>query len=394
MNICILLDAFDHISGISTTYWSQLHLAREAGVHLTVIAPTAHGSPPSRELVNGSTLARVGSRVSIHMPVDTSIRLDLPDREQFRHAIEDSEPDMLHIATPGPVGMLGKRLAKDFGVPLVGYFHTDYLSMQTPQVLKVMYPNPVLRHGASAVMQTFNRISEKIAYEPCDVVCCEAEKIAAGIRARSLNTNPILVPATLRHDFDPSLADRDAFVKRFALSAHRPHVLYVGRFAPDKNIQLLAELAQRLPHVQFIAVGGGFLQKLLEDLPNVTLTGWLKGADLWSAYAAADLFIMPSWNETFGLVSLEAMAMGIPVFTADTAGSAPEVLAAGAGMQFSLDDVTMIARQLDALLHDSDRLAAMRGSAHDWAAENSPLARYQRFVTLAYQPLMGKVHAA
>lgn len=328
------------------------------------------------------------------MPVDTSIRLDLPDRDQFRRAIEDSKPDVLHIATPGPVGMLGKRLAKDFGVPLVGYFHTDYLSMQTPQVLEVMYPNPVLRYGASAVMQTFNRISEKIVYEPCDVVCCEAEKIADGIRARSLNHNPILVPATLRHDFDPALADAKAFMERFALPANRPRVLYVGRFAPDKNIQLLAELAHRLPDTQFIAVGGGFLQKLLEDLPNITLTGWLKGADLWSAYAAADLFIMPSWNETFGLVSLEAMTMGVPVFTADTAGSAPEVIAAGAGMKFALEDVDTVARDLHHLICDSDRLALMRANAHQWALENSPLARYQRFVELAYQPLMGKVHAA
>ncbi|MFN8531162.1 MAG: glycosyltransferase [Anaerolineae bacterium] len=388
VNVCVLLDAFDHISGISTTYKSQLHLAQQAGINLTVIAPTAHGQPARREAIDGSTLARVGARFSLHLPVDKSIRLDLPDRAQFERTIADSQPDILQVVTPGPVGMIGARLAKSLGVPLVGYFHTDYLSMQTPQVLQVMYPNPVLRYGASTVMQTYNRISERITYAKCEVVCCEAEKIADGIRARQLNPNPLVVPATLRHDLDPTQADPDAFMRRFQLPADRPRVLYVGRFGLDKNIQLVAELARRCPEFHFVAVGGGPLQHVIEGIPNVTITGWLQGADLWSAYAASTVFLMPSWNETFGLVSLEAMAMGLPVITANTAGSAPDVLAADAGAAFALDDHDGLINLLRGLIADSARMAQMKANALAWYARNHPAERYRRFAEMAYQPLV------
>jgi|GEM_PF-1751892 glycosyltransferase involved in cell wall biosynthesis len=390
LNVCVLLDAFDHVSGISTTYHSQLHLAPSAGVRLTVIAPAAHGEAPRTDSVGGSALVRVGSRLSVHFPVDKSIRLDLPDREQFQRAVAHAEPDIVHIAAPGPVGLMGKRIARDFGVPLVGYFHTDYLSMQTPQVLRAMLPNPIIRYSASSVMQAFNRITERMVYAPCDIVCCEAHKVADAIIARGLHPRPIHVPATLRHDLPNAIqtADPDVFARRFKLPPDRPSVLYVGRFSADKNLPLIAQLAQRCPDVHFIAVGDGVLRHLIEHQPNITLTGWLNGADLWSAFAASTVFLMPSWNETFGLVALEAMAMGIPVLTADTAGSAPDVLAAGAGIAFDVSDIDAAVFSLRAMLADTAALAAMRSCGLGWFVENHPTARYRQFVQLAYHPVL------
>jgi len=390
INVCVLLDAFDHISGISTTYHSQLHLAPSADVRLTVIAPTAHGEPPTVEEIDGSRLVRVSSRLSIHFPIDKNIRLDLPDRAQFQRAVETAAPDVLHIATPGPVGMMGKKLARALGVPLVGYFHTDYLSMQTPQVLRAMMPNPIVRYGASTIMQTFNKITERMTYEACDIVCCEADKIVDAIRARGLHDNPVCVPATLRHDLASGIeaADPDAFAARYKLPSDRPRVLFVGRFSTDKNLPLLAALARRCPDIHFIAVGDGVLRHVIDDLPNITLTGWLNGADLWSAFAAATVFLLSSWQETFGLVSLEAMAMGVPVLTADTAGSAPDVVRAGAGRAFKVTDDDDALIQLRDMLADSDGLAAMRANGLAWFADNHPAVRYRRFVELAYTPII------
>ena len=392
INVCVLLDAFDHISGISTTYLSQLHLAPSADVRLTVIAPTAHGIPPKVEQIGGSRLVRVGSRLSVHFPVDKNIRLDLPDRDQFRRAVGDAQPDIIHVAAPGPVGMMGKKLANDFGVPLVGYFHTDYLSMQTPQVLQAMMPNPVIRRGASTVMQTFNRITERMVYAPCDVICCEADKIADAIKARHLHPNPIHVPATLRHNLISAResADAKAFIERYELAADRPRVLVVGRLSADKNIPLVVELARHFPAVQFVVVGDGVLRHLLNGVENIKVTGWLQGAHLWSAYAAATLFLMPSWNETFGLVSLEAMAMGLPVLTANTAGSAPDVIDAGAGMTFDVNDFEDARHHLDEMLQDDQRLSEMSSNAQAWFEHHHPRARYQRFVELAYVPVLKK----
>lgn len=389
MNVCILLDAFDHISGISVTYRSQLYLAASAGVCLTVIAPVARGVSPCVEEIAGSRLVRVGARWSVHFPVDRNIRLDWPDWQQIRRAVEAAKPDIIQAATPGPVGVYAPRLARKLGVPSVGYFHTDYLSMQHPRVLAAVYPNPIVRRAASFISQTFTRIAERMMYTHCDVVLCEAQKTADQVRRRRLNAHPILVPATLRHDLDPVHADGAAFRRRWDIPNGRKVALFVGRFAPDKNLPLVAEAARRCPEITFVAVGTGPLAHLLEGLSNVVVTGPLNGVELWSAYAAADVLLMTSWAETFGLVSLEAMAMSLPVLTADTAGSAPEVLSAGAGCTFSPADTDGFIAELRDLLADEARLEKYRANARAWAAQNRPEARYRRLVEMAYKPLMG-----
>ncbi len=388
MRVCVLVDAFDHMSGIRTTYESMLRFAPAAGVRLTLIAPAPRGTAIALEERPGARVIRIPARFSVHLPGGSRVRVDWPDWRRIRQAAAETDPDILHTVSPGPLGIYGGWLARRLGVPLVGYFHTDYLSMQTPEVLASVFPSRPVRRVASRVARLVTRLSEQMMYGPCDVVCCEAQKIVDQVRQRQLHPNPVLVPATLRHDLDPTLADPDRFRRLYRMPAGRPAVLFVGRFEPDKNIPLLAEMVRRLPEIAFVAAGQGPLGALLEGLPNVILPGLLGPVDLWSAYAAADVLLMPSWNETFGLVSLEAMSMGLPVVTADTAGSAQEVMRAGAGVTFAPESPDACEAVLRETLHDRDRLAAMRAGALAWAAQNSPLERYRRFVTIAYRPLV------
>jgi glycosyltransferase involved in cell wall biosynthesis len=248
-----------------------------------------------------------------------------------------------------------------------------------------------VRFFASRFAQTGNRFAERMMYEPCDVVCCEAQKIVEQVRRRDLNPNPIFIPATLRHDLDASVTREDALTavrSRLDLPPDRKLVLVAGRFDPDKNIPMVVEAATRCPDATFVAAGDGVLRHLMEGKPNIILPGVVRGADLWNLYAAADVLLMPSWNETFGLVSLEAMAMGLPVVTADTAGSAPDVLGAEAGLSFPPSEADKCVAALRALLDDAERRARMRTNALAWAAHNRPVDRYRRFVDLAYRPLL------
>ncbi|MBN1284568.1 MAG: glycosyltransferase [Anaerolineae bacterium] len=388
LSVCVLLDAFDHLSGVRTTYNSMLYMATEAGVDLTIIAPAPRNTRLEVQREGTARMVRAPARFSVHLPAD--IRLDWPDWRQLRQIVTDAKPDILHTVSPGPLGLYGGRLARSLGVPLAGYFHTDYLNMQTPQVLAALYPNPVIRFFASRVAQTFNRVTERVMYAPCDAVLCEAQKIVDQVRARRLNANPVLAPATLRHDLPAAPPTRAAGRARFGLADDRKVVLFAGRFAPDKNVPMVVTAAARCPDITFVAAGAGPLQHLLEGKPNLRMVGRLHGGDMWLAYAAADVLLMPSWYETFGLVSLEAMAMGLPVLTADTAGSAPDVLEAGAGVAFSPTDPDGCVTALRAALDDAAGLARMRANALAWAAHNRPIDRYRRFVDAAYRPLVDR----
>lgn len=386
LNACVLIDAFDHMSGVRTTYNSMFHMATATGLNLTLIAMAPRDTRLNIQRHGTAQMVRLPARFSVYLPGD--IRLDWPDWRQLRQIVNGVEPDILHTVSPGPLGLRGGAIARALGVPLAGYFHTDYLNMQTPEVLATLYPNPVVRYCASRVAQTFSRMTERMMYAPCDAVLCEAEKIVAQVRTRRLNDNPILVPATLRHDLPAAPPDRLAARRRFDIVPDARVVLFAGRFAPDKNVPMVVTAAARCPEVTFIAAGTGPLRHLMEGKPNIRLLGRLEEGDMWRAYAAADVLLMPSWHETFGLVSLEAMAMGLPVLTADTAGSAPDVLAAGAGMTFSPTDPDSCISVLCAALEDRAGLARMRERALAWAADNRPIDRYRRFIEIAYRPLV------
>jgi glycosyltransferase involved in cell wall biosynthesis len=126
--------------------------------------------------------------------------------------------------------------------------------------------------------------------------------------------------------FDP--AHRSAALRaQWGLAPDELAVLSVGRLAPEKNLDLLVQafdaIAQRNPRARLVVVGHGPMRQALQDqCPKAIFCGQLRGQTLAEHYASADLFLMPSLTETFGNVTTEAMASGLPVLAFDYAAAA------------------------------------------------------------------------
>jgi len=139
-----------------------------------------------------------------------------------------------------------------------------------------------------------------------------------------------------------------------------PTVVYVGRVAPEKDLDVLvdayARLAARRPDCTLAVVGDGpMLETLRQRLPqrNVVFTGFLFDDDLSAAYAGADVFVFPSTTDTFGNVVLEAMASGLPVVVADKGGPAEIVRHEVTGLVTRSRDAGDLVSAFERLLDDT-----------------------------------------
>jgi glycogen synthase len=185
-------------------------------------------------------------------------------------------------------------------------------------------------------------------------------------------------------DLEPMVKDLSKLRARFASPDDRL-VLLVGRLVYEKGFQLaldaLPGLIDRLGNVRFLVAGSGTheaeLKRQAERLGltgHGTFLGWIEDATLHALYRIADLCVVPSLYEPFGLVALEAMASGCPCIVADTGGLREVVPGDGrVGLRFRAQDPKSLARMVEKLLTDDrlrDRLVA-EASEHvllfDWA---------------------------
>ncbi|NBS98823.1 MAG: glycosyltransferase, partial [Betaproteobacteria bacterium] len=165
-----------------------------------------------------------------------------------------------------------------------------------------------------------------------------------------------------------------ALRQRWGLSPDDFAVLYVGRLAAEKNLELLAEafeaIARVNPRARLILVGDGPMRSALQTrLPTAMFCGQQMGHDLARHYASADLFLFPSKTETFGNVTVEAMASGLPV-VAFADGAALELIRPGQnGASVALDDDAGYVSAATRLAVDSDTCRALGAVARETALQ-------------------------
>ncbi len=283
------------------------------------------------------------------LPGYREIRLAMLPRFRTRRALRDFAPDIVHIATEGPIGWAARGWCKASGVPFTSAFHTrfpDYAAMRTGLSPDRFWPIMRRFHGPShAVLVSTPTLAAELA--------------GHGLRHAAPWSRGI--DAALFHPGHPPL--------EALADLPRPILLNVGRVAMEKNLG--AFLDADVPGTKVVVGNGPDLAHLRARYPHVVFLGALSGAKLAQAYCAADVFVFPSRTDTFGLVMIEALACGVPVAAYPVPGPIDVVGMIGHGPNEDLPQPVgalhdELSRAIAAALPCDRKAAAAHGASFSW----------------------------
>lgn len=228
---------------------------------------------------------------TIPLPGYKSIDIAIAPRFAARRLLGAFKPDVVHIATEGPIGWSARGWCKAHGVPYTSAFHTrfpDYMAVRTGISAERFWP----------LFRLFHRDSR--------AVLVASASLAEELEARGISG---IEPWT--RGIDQALFQPNGPALSAMLDLPRPIMLNVGRVSAEKNLEAFLELDT--PGTKVVVGDGPALESLRARFPKAVFLGALAGEELASAYRAADCFVFPSRTDTFGLVVIEALACGVPV---------------------------------------------------------------------------------
>ncbi|HBS43134.1 MAG TPA: hypothetical protein DEA26_10665 [Oceanospirillales bacterium] len=247
----------------------------------------------------------------VRVPQYPDVQLGLPAAGKIHAAWREDWPDLVYIATEGPLGASALNVARNAGIPVISAFHTNFHRYSSYYGLGWV---------RGLILSWLKRFHNRTAMTL--VPSQELQTDLTGIGFKRVHWLPHGVDCEA---FTPALRST-ALREEWGVAEDEILLLFVGRMAPEKNLQLAVKAAEAMVtdglSVKLVAVGDGPLREDMQAThPQVIFTGIRTGDALAACYASADVFLMPSQTETFGLVTLEAMASGLPVVAFDMAAA-------------------------------------------------------------------------
>ena len=338
-------------------------------------------------------LLRIGAAVRIYSPKVKHPAFDpigdlvgvpaipLPGRSEYRAPIvltpgvkKDIHAfgaNMIHVASPELLGHAAARHAHKNGLPCVASVHTRFETY--PRYYGAAFAEPMVE----AALRRF--------YRRCDAIFAPSESMAQLLREQRMNFDVGIWSRGIDRDvFNPERRDM-AWRRGFGIGDEEPVVGFVGRLVMEKGLDVFADTIDRLErggtHVRVLIVGDGpardwFEKRLPED---AVFAGFQRGPDLGRATASMDVLLNPSVTETFGNVTLEAMACGVAVVAADATGSrslvddgATGALVRPGAVEAFADAVERYARDL-AARDGAGHAGRLASRAYEWDRVNQTL---------------------
>ena len=272
---------------------------------------------------------------TLRCPTDPEVRLAFHARPAMARRLDALAPDAIHIATEGPLGFAARAYCLKRGFRFTTAYHTKF-----PEYLRARFGIPLA--WSYAAVRRFHAKSSAVMVATStlrrDLAAQGFERIVLWSRG---------VDVTL---FRPGCTP--------ALDLPRPVFLYVGRVAAEKSLPAFLDLD--LPGSKLVVGDGHLLPQLKHRYPQVHFAGRQEGESLVRHYVSADVFVLPSRTETFGLVMLEALACGLPVAAFPVPGPLDVIGDSGTGV---LDwDLRVAALRALAIPRETCRAQALRFS--------------------------------
>jgi phosphatidylinositol alpha 1,6-mannosyltransferase len=369
LRLALVASSYNYIrDGVALTLNRLVAYLERHGVEVLVFAPV--GEVPAFE--HHGTLSPVPS---VSLPLRPEYRMAFPLPRKTVQLLRDFRPDLMHIAlAPDPLGFSALRTAKKLNIPVVASCHTRF--------------ETYLKHywGASIVRGVLTAYLRR-SYGACREVYVPSQSMIEALQADGLKDNFRLWPRGVDTVlFHPGKRSQD-WRARHGIGSGEFVVAFVSRLVREKELDTVAATlgrleARGLAHRALIVGDGPERIWLEKQLPRAVFTGFLTGEELATAYASSDVFLFPSETETFGNVTLEAMASGLPCVCADATGSRSLVVHAGTGYLATPRNAEDFAGYIAAVAEDRElhtRLAAgarERSLGFDWEESMAVILGY------------------
>ncbi len=303
------------------------------------------------------------------IPRYPDLKMGLPQTAALFDLWSANRPDLVHIATEGPLGWSALRAARRLGVPISSDFRTNF------HAYAQHYGISLLKRPVLAYLRYFH------SHTACTMVPTESlrrELAEQGFRDLCVVARGV---DTVR--FHPSRRSTE-LRRQWGASEDDMVVMCVGRLAPEKNLTDLVSAYQAMrriqPRTRLVLVGDGPARQALQAAcPEAILAGSRTGDDLSVHYASADAFVFPSLTETFGNVTPEAMASGLPVLAYDYAAAAQLIKSGYNGLLASYGAAHDFITQAERLVADLQH------------ARRMGIAARQTAQCLAWETVIGEV---
>ncbi len=350
MHLALITETFPpEVNGVAMTL-GRLAAGVALQAHRVEVVRPRQSRDDRRRTVDGIEHVTVQG---LPIPRYPELKFGLPARGLLVRRWRRNRPDVVHIATEGPLGLTALWAAQRLGIPLSSSFHTNF--------------HEYGKHYSIGFLGSIGLAYMRSIHNRCAVTMVPSDDVREALTAQGFERVTVLARGVDTDLFDPAKRS-DELRRTWGVGPDDLLVTYVGRVAGEKNIPLTIKafeaIKQRAPQAKLLIVGDGPVRAKLEaQHPEYIFAGMQRGEDLAVHYASGDLFLFPSITETFGNVITEAMASGLAVVAFDYAAARMHIVHDENGVKAPFDDSDAFIDAAVALGGDRPRIERLRAAA-------------------------------
>jgi glycosyltransferase involved in cell wall biosynthesis len=325
LHVAVVTETYPpEVNGVAMTIGRMVNGLLARGHRVSLTRPRqAHDDDGRASRGMMTTLIR-----GLPIPGYPGLKLGMPAQRKLRRQWAWDRPDIIQVVTEGPLGASAISAARALGIPVVSEFHTNFHSYS--------------RHYGFGWLEPWVAAHLRRLHNRSDVTLAPSNELASRLTTEGYESVQVVARGVDTALFNPSR--RCASLRAsWGVAPTAPVIAYVGRLAPEKNLPLVLKtfdvIHTHAPSARLLLVGDGPAKRHLDHTDNrYVFAGMRHGEDLARHYASADLFLFPSLTDTFGNVTLEALASGLPVIAYRVAAAAELIRNGENGMLASPGD--------------------------------------------------------
>jgi glycosyltransferase involved in cell wall biosynthesis len=350
LNIALITETYlPEVNGVAVTVACMVEGLLKRGNRIHMIRPRQSRNDVCSEQINYRETLVAGMAI----PGYSALRIGFPAKGLLVRMWSKQRPDIVHIATEGPLGWSALATARKLDIPVSTDFHTNF------HCYAKHYRIGLFTKPMAAYLRSFhNKASCTIV--PTDSLQRQLE--------RDGYQNVIVVSRGVDGELFHPAKRSERLRESWGADAETPVVMLVSRLAPEKNLNVVIQAFEQMrkvhPLARLVMVGDGPARaELQEHNPHVIFAGMQTGEALAQHYASGDIFLYPSLTETYGNVTVEAMVSGLATVAFDYAAARQHIRHDLNGLLVPYEDTEAFIAQSKAIISDMARVQRLRHAA-------------------------------